>query len=429
MDLSSSPRMRRALCHAGLALLLLSVATGCTSFRGHGVRTRPEVVPAVTDPQFARSLGGLLGAPVAGGNRVTSLTDGEQFFPAMLEAIRGARQSITLESYIYGSGQVGSAFTEALAAKAQAGVGVRVLLDWIGSRHLQGRDLDALREAGVDVRLFGRFSPLHFGRVNHRDHRKILVVDGALGFIGGAGVGDVWQGGAQKPEPWRDAFFRVEGPVVAQLQAIFAGNWLKVTGQALTGPEHFPELAPAGDVAAHAFAGDPRAGNDRVRLMYLMAFASARRSIRLSMAYFIPCDLTLRELVAACERGVAVEIILPGKHMESPPVRPASRAKWGKLLKAGARIYEYQPSMYHCKGLIVDEAWVSVGSANLDPRSLRSNDEANLNVFSAGFAAEQCRVFEADKARSREVTYEEWKHRSFWKRLNEWMTAPFVPLL
>jgi len=429
MDLASPPRMRQALCRAGLALLLLAAAAGCTSFRGHGVRTRLDAVPPVTDPQFARSLGGLLDAPVVASNRVTSLINGEQFFPAMLEAIRGARESITLESYIYWSDEVGSEFTEALTAKAQAGVKVRLLLDWIGSRHLKGRDLDALREAGVAVRLFSRFSPLHLGRLNHRDHRKILVVDGTVGFIGGAGVGDVWRADVDTPEPWRDAFFQVEGPVVAQLQAIFAQNWLKVTGQALTGPEHFPELVPAGDVAAQAFAGDPRAGNDRVRLMYLMAFASARRSIRLSMAYFIPCDLTLQELIAACERGVAVEIILPGKDMDSPPVRPASRAKWGEMLKAGARIYEYQPSMYHCKGLIVDEAWVSVGSANLDSRSFRYNDEANLNVFSSEFAADQSRVFEADKARSREVSYDEWRRRSFWKRLMEWMTAPFGPLL
>jgi cardiolipin synthase len=428
MDLASPRRPRRALCQAGLVLLLLAVA-GCTSFRGHGVRTRLGAVPPVTDPQFARSLGGLLDAPVVASNRVTSLVNGEQFFPAMLEAIQGARQSITLESYIYWSGVVGSEFTEALTAKVRAGVKVRLLLDWIGSRYLKGRDLDALREAGVDVRLFNRFSPLHLGRLNHRDHRKIMVVDGAIGFIGGAGVGDVWRGDAHTPEPWRDAFYQVEGPAVAQLQAIFAQNWLKVTGQALTGPEYFPELAPAGDVAAQAFAGDARAGSDHVRLMYLMAFSSARRSIRFSMAYFIPCDLTLQELIAARERGVAVEIILPGKDMDSPPVGPASRANWGKLLQAGARIYEYQPSMYHCKGLIVDEAWVSVGSANLDPRSLRLNDEANLNVFSAEFAAEQSQVFEADKTRSREVTYAEWKHRSFWRRLREWMTAPFRPLL
>jgi cardiolipin synthase len=429
MDLAWSRRMCQALARAGLTLLLLVAAAGCTSFRGHGVRTRLDAVPPVTDPQFARSLSALLDAPMVASNQVTSLIDGEQFFPAMLAAIRGARQSIALESYIYWSGAVGSEFTEALAAKARAGVKVHVLLDWIGSRHLKGRDLDALREAGVDVRLFGRFSPLHPGRLNHRDHRKILVVDGALGFIGGAGISDVWQGDAKKPDPWRDALFQVEGPVVAQLQAIFMLNWLKVTGQALAGPDYFPELAPAGDVAAQAFVGDPRAGSDRVRLMYLMAFASARRSIRFSMAYFIPCDLTLQELIAACERGVAVELVLPGKDMESPPVRPASRAKWGKLLKAGARIYEYEPAMYHCKGLIVDEVWSSVGSANLDPRSLRFNDEANLNVFSPAFAAEQIRVFEADKTRSREVTYAEWKHRSFGKRLMEWLTAPFVPLL
>lgn len=420
---------RRALCQAGLAFLLLAAASGCSSFRGHGVRARPDVVPAVSDPQFERSLSALLDAPVVPGNQVTALPNGDRFFPSMLEAIRGARRSITLETYIYWSGRVGRQFTEALTNRAHAGVKTRLILDSIGSRYLKGGDLDALRAAGVEVGMFNRFSLLHPGRVNHRDHRKILVVDGAIGFVGGAGVADIWEGDADAPDHWRDAFFRVEGPVVARLQAIFADNWLKVTGQVLAGPEFFPELAPAGDLPAQAFSGDPRAGTDHVRLMYLMAFAGARKNIRLSMAYFIPCDLTRDELVAACERGVAVEIIVPNGHIDSRVVLPASRARWGALLKAGARIYEYQPTMYHCKGLIVDDAWVSVGSANLDNRSLSSNDEANLNVYSARFAAEQIGIFDADKARSREVTYEAWKHRSFWKRLAEWLTWPVRPLL
>jgi cardiolipin synthase A/B len=430
MDRVSTPGvMRRALGETGLACLLLLGGAGCTSFRGHGVRSLPQPVPAVTDPQFARSLGALLDAPLVASNRVTSLLNGDQFFPAMLEAIRGARQSITFESYIYQSGRVSDQFTEALAQRARAGVKIRVLLDSIGSRHLKGRDLDALRAAGADVRMFNRFSLLHPGRLNHRDHRKIVVVDGAIGFIGGAGVGDMWEGNADAPNHWRDAFFRVEGPVVAQLQGIFADNWLKVTGQALAGPVFFPQLAPAGDHPAQAFAGDPRAGDDHVRQMYLMAFAGARQSIRLSLAYFVPCDLTLRELVAAAERGVKVEIIMPGRRTDSEGVRPASRAKWGDLLAAGARLYEYRPTMYHCKGLIVDDVWVSVGSANLDNRSLSVNDEANLNVYSAEFAAEQIRFFEADKLRSREVTYEQWKHRSIWKHLSEWLTLPIRPLL
>jgi cardiolipin synthase len=428
VDLIVLPRLRESLCRAGLGLLL-AAAAGCASFPGHGVRTRLEPAPPVTDPQFARSLEGVLGMPVVASNRVTSLVDGGQFFPDMLEAIRAARHSITLESYIYWSGEVGSQFTEALAAKAQAGVKVHLLVDWVGSRHLTGRDLDTLRKAGVEARVFNPLSLLHLTRFNHRDHRKILVVDGRVGFIGGAGVADVWQASAESPEPWRDAFFRLEGPAVAQLQAIFAQNWLKVSGRAIAGPEYFPELSPAGDTPTQAFAGDPRSGSDRVRLMYLLAFASAHRSIRLSMAYFVPDNLTLQELVAARERGVSVEIIVPGKDMDSPPVRPASRSRWGKLLKAGARLYEHQASMYHCKVLIVDDAWVSVGSSNLDPRSLQTNDEANLNVFSAGFAAGQIAVFEADKARSREVTWAQWKHRSFWKRLNEWLVTPFTPLL
>jgi len=201
-----------------------------------------------------------------------------------------------------------------------------------------------------------------------------------------------------------------------------------VTGQALAGPEYFPELAPAGDVAAQAFVGDPRAGSDRVRLMYLKAFASARRSIRMSMAYFIPCDLTLQELIAARERGVAVEIILPGREMDSPPVRPASRAKWGKLLKAGARIYEYEPAMYHCKGLIVDEVWSSGGSANLDPRSFVTTTRPTSTCFPPDSRPSRSGSLRRTRRGAR-GDLRRVETSLVRQRLMEWLTAPFVPLL
>jgi cardiolipin synthase len=374
-------------------------------------------------------MGHLLGAPVTPGNRVDALVNGDQFFPAMLAAIRNARQSITLETYIYRSGEMGQRFADALAERAQAGVEVCVLIDWIGSRGVDRRDLGQMRQAGATVKIFNRLACCNPGRANHRDHRKLLIVDGQVGFIGGAGVADFWRGNAESPEHWRDAFFRVEGPVVAQMQAVFLENWRKVTGEVRVGEAFFPPLEPRGDALAQAFQDAAGDGGDHMQMMYLLAFRAARQSIRLAMAYFVPSDLETAALVAACRRGVQVEIVLPGPRMQSRQVRPASRARWGALLQAGARIYEYQPTMYHAKTLIVDDVWGSVGSANLDPRTFRYNDEANLNVWSAAFAAEQVRVFEADKARCREITYAEWKRRSVWRRSQEYLVTPMVPLL
>jgi len=306
---------------------------------------------------------------------------------------------------------------------------VNVLMDWLGSRRIDSDDLDRMREAGVDVI---RFNPLVLHsplRLNHRNHRKLLVVDGRVGFIGGAGFADCWEGNADSPDHWRDTHFRLEGPAVGQMQAAFMDNWMKSSARVLDGEEYFPELRPAGNDAAQVFYSSPKDGAESVRLMYLLSIAAARKNIRLSASYFIPGSLTTEELVAACERGVTVEIIVPGSRTDSPLVRYASRARWGPLLKAGVRIYEYEPTMYHCKSMIVDDEWVSVGSANFDNRSFRLNDEANLNVLSASFAKEQIRLFEEDKRNARQVTYKAWKNRGFFKKFMERLSGPLEGLL
>jgi cardiolipin synthase len=282
-----------------------------------------------------------------------------------------------------------------------------------------------MAQAGVEVE---RYNPLVWHaptRINHRDHRKLLIVDGKVGFTGGAGIADIWKGNAESPERWRDSMFKLEGPAVAQMQAAFMDNWTKTAARVLDGDDYFPELPPAGDQFAQVFKSSPREGTEDVRLMYLLSIAAARKSIRLSAAYYVPDRLTTQEFLEAIRRGVNVEIILPGAETDSPIVKHASRGKWGPLLKAGVKIYEYQPTMYHTKMMIVDDVWVSVGSANFGNRSFRLNDEANLNVFSGEFAAGQTRVFEEDKAKCGEVTYEEWKKRSLWKRFLEVVTAPF----
>ena len=370
-------------------------------------------------------MGHLVGPGILASNRVTVLVNGDQIFPAMLEAIRGAKKTITLETYIYWSGTVGEQFAEALAERARAGVKVHVLVDWIGSRKVDSSHLEVMRNAGVEVEKYNPLIWYNLARLNHRDHRKLLIVDGKVGFIGGAGLADIWLGNADSPGRWRDSQFRLEGPAVGQMQAVFMDNWMKTSARVLDGSDFFPELAPAGDQYGQVFKSSPREGTESVRLMYLLTIAAARKSIRLSVSYFVPGDLTTHELVEACRRGVKIEIIVPGSKFDTPIVRYASRGRWGPLLRAGVKIYEYQPAMYHCKIMIMDDVWVSVGSANFDNRSFRLNDEANLNVFSEKFAAEQMRIFEEDKKQSRQVTYDDWQNRSLWNRIMETLLAPF----
>ena len=257
------------------------------------------------------------------------------------------------------------------------------------------------------------------GRLNNRTHRKLLVVDGRTGFTGGVGIAPQWTGNAQDPEHWRDTHFEIEGPAVAQMQSVFMDNWIKATGKVLHGPDYFPAIAPAGEGLAQVFSSSPSGGSESMQLMYLLSLTAAERTIRLSSSYFVPDGLALRAMVDALKRGVKLQIITPGPHIDTEAVRKASRALWGPLLKAGAEIYEYQPTMFHCKVLVVDDLLVSAGSTNFDNRSFRLNDEANLNIYDAAFAREQAAVFDADLKRSRRISYEEWQNRPWRERLAE----------
>ena len=403
-----------------LLLLAAGWLTGCGGVHYHLAQT-----PAVHDPQFRQAMSYVVGPPMVASNHVAALLNGEQIFPAMLASIRGAQKTVCLESYIFWSGRVGREFTDALIERARAGVRVHMLLDWLGSGGIESLYLDQLRQAGVEVEKYNPLVWYRLGRLNHRDHRKLLIVDGRVGYTGGAGIADLWAGRGEAPEHWRDTQFRVEGPAVAQMQSVFLENWMKTTRRVLTGEEYFPELAPAGGMEAHLLSSTPREGVENMRLLYLLAFAGARHHIRLSAAYFVPGRQLIDALVDARRRGVEVEIIVPGQHFDHAFVRDASRSQWGKLLAAGVQFYEYEPAMYHCKVTIVDDVWVSVGSANFDSRSFRLNDEANLNVYSADFAREQIRIFEEDKQRSHPVTEAEWRGRSWWRRFREAITVPF----
>lgn len=410
-----------------LAIVALSVAATLlvANFFGGEKKIEQQVhrVYALEDPRFLQELGVLLGPAFVAGNRAQALLNGDAIFPSMLEAIRGAQKTITFETYIYWSGDIGQAFASALAERARHGVKTHVLLDWVGSAKIEESLLDEMRAAGVQIQKYHPPHWSHLGRLNNRTHRKLLVVDGRVGFTGGVGIAPEWTGNAQDPEHWRDSHFRIEGPVVAQLQAVFLDNWIKVTGDVLHGPDYFPPLTPVGDHAAQMFSSSPSGGSEGMHLMYLLAISAASRSIDLSAAYFIPDTLTSRALEAAMARGVRVRVVVPGEHIDSETVRGASRAQWGPLLAAGAVIAEYAPTMYHCKVLVVDELLVSVGSTNFDNRSFRLNDEATLNIVSRSFAQQQTAVFEADLAQSRRISYAQWAERPMREKLVEWFSG------
>ena len=411
--------------HAWVALLavLATVAVTLLVINLIGGEKRVEkTLPRLyetDDAAFRRSLGSLLGPQLLEGNRIEVLLNGDRIFPAMLEAIRGARRTITFETFIYWSGEIGEAFVDALCERARAGVKVHVLLDWVGSLKMDASLVERLQASGVEVKRFHKPHWSHWGRMNNRTHRKLMVIDGALGFTGGVGIADQWQGDARTPEEWRDSHYQVEGPVVAQMQAVFLDNWMRSTGQVLHGETYFPVLEPAGDQAAQMFSSSPSGGSESMHLMFLLALTAARERIDLSASYFVPDSLTIRTLTAAAERGVVVRVLLPCEHIDSVFVRKASRASWGPLLRAGVQIAEYQPTMFHNKGLVVDRLFVSVGSTNFDNRSFLLNDEANLNVLDAAFADRLHSVFEADWAKGKRISLAKWRKRPWRQKLME----------
>jgi cardiolipin synthase len=380
-------------------------------------------VSAVESAQFRREIGTVLGPGISEGNAVEDFQNGERIFPAMLAAIRGAQRSINMETYIYWSGDVSKKFVAALTERSRAGVKVHVLADWAGSTRMSQDAIDALRAGGVR---FEFFHPLHWyslDRINNRTHRKLLVVDGQVAFNGGVGIADAWEGNGLQPDHWRDMQFRVEGPAVAQMEAIFGQNWLATTGEALLGPDYYPEVPCGGDLAAQAFASSPDGGSENMQLMYLMAIDGARRSIDLEAAYFVPDELTLTALRDAMKRGVRVRLVVPGPHVDSTVTRNASQAQWGAMLQAGAHIYRYQPALFHNKLMVVDGYLTIGGSANFDNRSFQLNDESNINIYGRDFAAHMTDVIDRDIGRSRELTLAQWRDRPWRQRMADWLAS------
>jgi len=377
----------------------------------------------VVSAQFHYEVSNLPGPTVLDGNRITELQNGAESFPAMLAAIRSARKSVDFETYVEWSGFVSREFVRALSDRARTGVPVHVMVDAVGGARMADDSVAELRKAGVQ---FHYFHPLHWytlDRLNNRDHRKLLIVDGRVGFTGGIGIADEWSGDAQRADHWRDMQFQVQGPVVAQMQAVFESNWIVTTGHVLLGPDYFPKLPAVGTAAAQVFASSPDNGSENMQLMYLLAISAANRSIDLEAAYFIPGSLIGKALKAALRRGVRVRIIVPGPHVDSHIVHDASQAEWGTMMAAGAHIYRYQPSLFHCKMMIVDGYLTMIGSANFDERSFKLNDEANLNVYDRNFAVHMTQIFEQDLSHSRETDIEEWRNRPWLRKAEDWLSS------
>lgn len=378
----------------------------------------------VTDPHFRNSLVGQLRTDFLPGNRIDPLLNGDEILPAMLGAIRSATNSINLESYVWTSGRISDAFIEALMERARAGVEVRCIADGVGGAGLTGEDENRLRNAGVKFVRYNIPRPHLLHRINYRDHRKLMIIDGYVGFTGGACIADAWEGNAETKNLWRDTHFRVEGPGAAQIQGIFSVNWLKTEGELLLGEKFYPTLTPRGEAMAQNFASGRVDGGETARLVYLTAIAAARKNLRFAHAYFVPDDLALNALIEARRRGVEIEILTPG-HIDSKMARSASRTLFPRLLEAGVKIYEYGPAMLHCKILIADDHFVSCGSINFDERSFNINDESNINVLDAAFATRMIADFDRDKAQSKPIRIADLKKTPWYKRAFERFTSLF----
>ncbi len=415
------------------AIVLLSVAAGyalaiSVAKAGAPKQTVYELPHgfAVGDPTFLPSA--LPGPTMTSGNRLELLENGDAVFPAMLAAISSARKTVNFEAYIFWSGDVGARFRDALAERAAHGVAVRVLLDAVGSagRRLKASDVDAMRRAGCRVEFFHSKKPWMLWVFNHRSHRRVLVVDGTVGFTGGMGFADQWQGDADSPEHWRDTQVRVEGPAVRGLQRAFQENWSEVTGEALVGDEFFPALAQAGSSSAAVVPSSPLAAMSGAGRVYAISLAAAAKEIWIANSYFLPDDAAIDLMVTAVKRGVDVRVIVPSDEQNDvPATKAAGRSNFGPLLEGGVKIYEYQPTMFHLKTMVVDGIFSTLGSANFDDRSFHLNEEINLFVYDAEFAGLMKERYRRDLLRCRPYTHAMWKERPLKKRVTEWLARPF----
>jgi cardiolipin synthase len=381
---------------------------------------------AVEDASFRRSLSAF-GFAMVEGNKAEILNNGDQIFPAMTAAIHDAKQTVNLESYIFKDDKAGKIIAESLMDAARRGVEVRVLVDGTGSK-FSGPLLERMRQAGVKATKFRPIRIWALHKIARRTHRKILVVDGTVSFTGGFCIADSWLGNARNPKEWRDMMVRATGPVSAQMQAIFSEDWTFTTGEILAGDKFYPRIEPAGTIAAQAIKVSHGDSSSLAAMLYYVAIESARKSIHIQNAYFVPNRQIRNALIAAARRGVDVRIMVPGRHMDEPLVRMASQLHYGELLRGGVRIFEYSRTMMHNKDAVIDGLFSTVGSINFDARSTHENAEESFAFYDRDFGARLEATFAEDEESSREINYAQWKKRGVEQRLSELVSNFFKPL-
>ena len=422
--------MRRLFTALGAAALAIVPLAGCSVTTAVVGAEKQDVykyeAPFPVESASFRRSAEALGNPMVGGNRADLLVNGDEIFPTMTAEIRGARKTVDLETYIFQPDAAGRQFADAMIAAARKGVEVRLLIDAWGSKL---GDLEKpLKDAGVRVREYRPVRLFSIYKVGKRTHRKLLIVDGRVGFTGGLGISKEWLGDARNTHEWRDTQVRVEGPVVAQMQAVFAEDWTFTTGEILAGEKFYPQIAAAGTVPAQTIKSSRGDATSLAKMLYFVAIKSAKKSIHIANAYFLPDKQVREALVAAVKRGVDVQVMVPGRNIDLPMVRLASWSHYGSLLEGGVRIYEYTPTMLHNKAMVVDGIYVTIGSINFDSRSMSKNAEESLAFYDRVFARKVEAMFEEDRKRCTEITMAVWKDRGAGKRMADavsWIWEPY----
>jgi cardiolipin synthase len=406
-------------------LFAILLTVGCANVLA--VREIPEIV--VGEPSFFRTIEAHTDAPIVAGNRIEVLLNGDETFPTMLRDIRAAKSTITFAQYLYEGGSIARDIAQAFAERCRAGVKVNVLLDDYGAGSAPADIIDVMKQGGCEVEYFRRVDaagilfPWKLLRYDYRSHRRVLVIDGKIGFTGGYGISDAWTGDGRTPDHWRDTNVRIEGPVVIFLQAAFAESWLEATGIAIGGENYFPRLNPVGNITGQIVKSSPTGGSFQNYMLFLLSINSAKKSILITNPYFMPDDVMTEALVKAAGRGVSVQILLPGE-IDSQITYTASRSHYGPLLLGGVHIYEYKASLLHAKTIVVDGVWSTIGSTNFDNRSFALNQEINLTIYNPEVAQRLERIFADDLKYSEPISYEQWQSRSLFERVMEIFAFP-----
>jgi len=406
-------------------LLVICFLCGCAQVLA--VREIPEI--ALGEATFFPTLEAYSGAPIVGGNRVEILLNGDETFPAILREIRNAKSSITFAQYLYEDGSIAREFAEAFAERCRAGVKAELLLDSHGANDIPSDLVDLMRDAGCEVEFFRRIEaagilfPWKILRYNYRSHRRILVIDGKIGFTGGFGISDDWTGDGRTPDHWRDTNARIEGPAVKFMQAAFAESWLETTGKAIGGNSYFPRLEPRGNTPVQIVKSSPLGGSFQNYMLFLLTINSAKKSILITNPYFIPDDVMTESLVRAAGRGVQIQVLVPGK-IDSEITYTVSRGHYGPLLAGGVKIFEYDACLLHAKTMVVDGVWATIGTTNFDNRSFALNQEINLTIYDTGVTQRLEQIFQDDLKYAKPISYEEWKSRGIIERIVDLFAFP-----